>query len=104
MEGVTADNLRGVEHRGALHVVHNVLVAIANSGERFNAITCRSQFLDVLHGLQYLHNKNIVHMDVKPENILICEDGSTKLSDFGVSAMIDGNFECSVTFRPQHVP
>eukprot|EP00760_Papus_ankaliazontas_P027894 PhM_4_TR3461/c0_g1_i1/m.60260/K07359/CAMKK2; calcium/calmodulin-dependent protein kinase kinase 2 len=68
--------------------------AIANSGERFNAITCRSQFLDVLHGLQYLHNKNIVHMDVKPENILICEDGSTKLSDFGVSAMIDGNFEC----------
>eukprot|EP00760_Papus_ankaliazontas_P021790 PhM_4_TR18737/c7_g1_i1/m.65860 len=34
----------------------------------------RTRFLDVLHGLQYLHNHNVVHMDIKPENILVGED------------------------------
>eukprot|EP00760_Papus_ankaliazontas_P009176 PhM_4_TR13977/c4_g7_i3/m.15593/K07359/CAMKK2; calcium/calmodulin-dependent protein kinase kinase 2 len=63
------------------------------SMDDFDILTFRRRFLDVLHGLQYLHNHNVVHMDIKPENILVGEDGTCKLADFGVSTILQANFE-----------
>ena len=42
-------------------------------------------FVDVLHGLAYLHINHIAHRDLKPENILLDKEGHLKISDFGVS-------------------
>jgi serine/threonine protein kinase len=39
-------------------------------------------------GLEYLHKNNIVHRDIKPQNILQSEDGTIKLADFDVAAEI----------------
>ena len=39
----------------------------------------------LVSGLRYLHKRNIVHRDIKPDNILIGGDGTAYLSDFGVS-------------------
>ena len=33
--------------------------------------------------LEFLHNNLIYHMDLKPDNIIICKDGTVKLIDFG---------------------
>ena len=41
--------------------------------------------------LDYLHNHGIIYRDIKPENILIGEDGYLKLIDFGMAKMIKGN-------------
>lgn len=41
-----------------------------------------------LRGLQYLHSNNLVHRDVKLQNLLITSDGEVKLGDFGVSAEV----------------
>lgn len=48
----------------------------------------------VLRAIYYLHSANIIHRDIKPSNVLINEDCSIKLCDFGLSRGI--NDECSM--------
>ena len=47
--------------------------------------------------LASLHGQGMAHMDVKPDNIMLGEDGLYKLGDFGLACRISGQSE-GVTF------
>ena len=40
---------------------------------------------DILRGLAYAHRQGIVHRDIKPANVLIAQDGTAKIADFGIA-------------------
>jgi len=42
----------------------------------------------LLSALSYLHGQGIVHRDIKPANLLLADDGSLKLADFGLACQI----------------
>ena len=51
---------------------------------------------NVAKGLAYLHSVDIVHHDIKPDNILIGEDGNFMISDFGISKKIRSAFQRNI--------
>jgi hypothetical protein len=54
----------------------------------FNEILIKKYTKQILSGLKYLHDKKIIHRDIKCANILIGNRGMIKLTDFGCSKKI----------------
>ena len=46
-------------------------------------------FRGVCSAVQYAHRNLVVHRDLKPDNILVLEDGTPKLLDFGIAKLLD---------------
>ena len=46
-------------------------------------------FHDVAHALQVAHEKGVLHLDIKPDNILINKQGEVKVTDFGLATLQD---------------
>ncbi|XP_041824309.1 proto-oncogene serine/threonine-protein kinase mos [Melanotaenia boesemani] len=50
---------------------------------------------DIASGLRYLHSHSVVHLDIKPANVLVSSEDVCKIADFGCSLKLDHECETS---------
>lgn len=58
-----------------------------------NEVAAAHIVFQTLQGLAFLHAKNIMHRDIKPDNLLLDHDGTVKLADFGIAAQLENDAE-----------
>ncbi|XP_016481441.1 CBL-interacting protein kinase 5-like [Nicotiana tabacum] len=66
-------------------------------GELFNKVAkgrlkedaARKYFQQLIAAVDFCHSRGVYHRDLKPENLLLDEGGNLKVSDFGLSALLD---------------
>lgn len=72
VEGITLKTY--IEKKGQLNYKEAISIAI-----------------QVARGIEAAHNKNIVHRDIKPQNIMISNEGKVKVTDFGIARAATSN-------------
>jgi NIMA (never in mitosis gene a)-related kinase len=92
------------QEKGVLHI----LMEYVDGGDLSQAIKQRgtkpfteeeimSIFIQLVLGLQYIHDRKIVHRDIKPQNIFLTRVGVAKIGDFGVARALDGTHDLCQT-------
>jgi len=56
----------------------------------FSEVLIRIYVTQILRGVRYLHDRKIVHRDIKGGNVLVNDSGVAKLADFGCSKQLQG--------------
>lgn len=99
--------LRQLQHpnivgfRGCTHARHFVYIFMEHAGPRslYKAIraaggrlppkTAQLCFAQISSSMAYCHGQGVAHLDLKPENMVIREDGCLKIVDFGMAVELD---------------
>ncbi|XP_062377494.1 serine/threonine-protein kinase 17A [Sardina pilchardus] len=80
---------------------------VAERDEAFQEGDVKRLMRQILEGVSFLHRKNVVHLDLKPQNILLTSDsplGDIKVVDFGLSRMVSSSQEIrEIMGTPEYV-
>lgn len=88
-------NKKDVKKRATLYMVtpymdHDLSGMTTNPDIHFTESQIKCYMLQLLEGLRYLHDSNILHRDMKAANILISNRGLLQIADFGLARHYDG--------------
>jgi serine/threonine protein kinase len=61
-------------------------------------------FQKVCDAISYAHSNLIVHRDIKPTNIIVTDDGTPKLLDFGIAKLLDNDVDNTATMGRMFTP
>ncbi|KAJ8535629.1 hypothetical protein K7X08_023349 [Anisodus acutangulus] len=73
----------------------------AKGGELFNKVAkgklkedvARKYFQQLINAVDFCHSRGVYHRDLKPENLLLDENENLKISDFGLSALVESKHQ-----------
>lgn len=67
-------------------------VSLDKPSEPLSEIPRRKYFTELVLGIEYLHENDIAHRDIKPDNLMLSKENVLKIVDFGVSEfLVKGN-------------
>lgn len=69
-----------------------------NYGVNFRETQVLDWFIQVVLSLHYIHQRKILHRDVKTQNIFLTSDGLVKLGDFGIARTLSSTYDQAKTF------
>ena len=77
-----------------------IVMELCSGGDLLNFVRKRRRLTEnmakyvfnaLINGLNHIHKRNIIHRDIKLDNILLNNEGELKICDFGVAKIIDPN-------------
>jgi serine/threonine protein kinase len=89
-----------------------MLFEYVSGGELFSRLRREGRFAndvalfyacEILLALQFLHKRNIVYRDLKPENLLIDHEGHIKLADFGFAKYLEDDRTFTLCGTPEYL-
>ena len=80
------------------------LEKIVEQKGRMSADEVRELFLPLLHVMEQLHQMNITHRDISPDNIICMPNGTLKLIDFGSARQIENGKSVTVNLKAGFSP
>ncbi|AYV79131.1 MAG: eukaryotic translation initiation factor 2-alpha kinase 1-like [Faunusvirus sp.] len=77
-------------------------------GRNYNDVKLDKPFLmklycELLSGVEYIHGKNIIHLDLKPSNIFLTDKMCIKIADFGLACLTDRSANSDTDVTAVHI-
>jgi len=84
-------------------VLGGELFTVLRSRETFSENTARFFAASVVMAFEYMHSKDIIYRDLKPENLLLDGQGYLKVTDFGFAKVIQGGRTFTLCGTPDYL-